>query len=204
MGRASFVREDADVRRQSLIAACAACLAEDGPKGASVRAICRRAGVSAGLLTHYFDGIGDLIQATYRDTGRRVAEALEAALAGAGPDPRARLQAYVIASLRPPLLDQQLLATWIAFWSLTTSEPAVAAIHDEQYGTFRAGMEECLRAVWGETADPDRVRLAAIGLTALVDGLWLELCLDQRGPVTPADAQRLALDWLDALLARER
>ncbi|MES2698100.1 MAG: TetR family transcriptional regulator, partial [Pseudomonadota bacterium] len=78
MGRANFVREDADVRRQSLIAACAECLAEVGARGVSVRSICRRAGVSAGLLTHYFSGIDQLILATYRDTGRRVAEATEA------------------------------------------------------------------------------------------------------------------------------
>ena len=196
------MREDADVRRQSLVAACAACLAEEGARGVSVRSICRRAGVSAGLLTHYFDGIADLILATYRDTGRRVADAVAAAVAQAGPDPRARLQAYVTASFRPPLLDPQLLATWLAFWSLTTSDPAVAAIHDEQYGEFRQGLEGFLRAVWGPDAPEERVRLAAIGITALVDGLWLELCLDERGPFTPADAEKLALDWLDTLLAR--
>jgi len=201
MGRANFVREDADVRRQSLIAACAACLAQDGAKGASVRAICRRAGVSAGLLTHYFAGIDDLVLATYHDTGRRVNAAVRAAMDGAGPDPRARLAAYVTASFRPPVLDPQLLATWLAFWSLTRSDPAVARLHGEVYAEFRKGLEELLRECRPQ-APADRVRLAAVGLTALIDGLWLELCLVADGPFTPAEAERLALDWLDAQLAQ--
>lgn len=203
MGRANFVREDADTRRQSLIAACAACLAQDGARGASVRAICRRAGVSAGLLTHYFAGIDDLVQATYRDTNERVNAAVGAAVAAAGDDPCDRLAAYVTASFRPPVLDPQLLATWLAFWSLTKSDPVVAALHAELYADFRQGLEDLLRECLPD-ATADRVRLAAVGLTALIDGLWLELCLVADGPFTPAEAERLALDWLDTLLGRER
>lgn len=201
MARANFVREEADVRRASLIAAAAACLADEGPKGASVRTICRRAGVSAGLLTHYFSGIGELVVATYRHTGARVREATELAVAEAGADPRARLEAYVTASLRPPVLDSALLSTWLAFWSMVKSDPAVAAVHGELYAEFRGGLERHLRECWGERAEADRVRLAAIAINALVDGLWLELCLDERGPFTPEEARGLALGALDALLA---
>ncbi len=202
MARANFVREDADVRRRSLIQATAACLAADGARGVSVRSICRRAGVSAGLLTHYFDGIGDLIVATYRDTGRKVAEAVALAVAEAGPDPRARLNAYVTASFRAPVLDPQLLATWLAFWSLMTSDARVAAVHGELYADFRAGLEALLRDCWGTAADANTVRLAAIAINALVDGLWLELCLDERGPFSAGEAEAVALEWIDVALAR--
>src|SRR3546814_4075120 len=82
--RARFVRESADVRRQALIEATARCLAEKGVGGTSVRAICAYAGVSAGLLTHYFDGVDALILATYRDVGEKVAAAMERAVAEAG------------------------------------------------------------------------------------------------------------------------
>src|SRR3546814_11133577 len=59
--RAAFSREAADFRRQAMIDATAACLAEKGVAGTSVRSICMRAGVSSGLLRHYFDGVGALI-----------------------------------------------------------------------------------------------------------------------------------------------
>lgn len=63
--RAPFTREAADVRRQALVAAAEAVLAREGVAGTSVRAICAEAGVSAGLLRHYFEGVDELIAAAY-------------------------------------------------------------------------------------------------------------------------------------------
>ena len=175
--RARFVRESADVRRQALIEATARCLAEKGVGATSVRAICARAGVSAGLLTHYFDGVEALILATYRDVGEKVAAAMEKAVAEAGPDPRARLWAYLRANFQPPVLDPNLLATWISFWSLVKTNPEIAATHAETYGGSRERLEVLLREAAPDIPRP-AARVAAIALTAMVDGLWLELCLD--------------------------
>ncbi|MFP5434502.1 MAG: TetR family transcriptional regulator C-terminal domain-containing protein, partial [Alphaproteobacteria bacterium] len=65
----------------------------------------------------------------------------------------------------------------IAFWSLVKSDPAIAAVHAQVYAATRAQLETLLLAAVPEMP-PARARLAAISLTALVDGLWLELCLD--------------------------
>src|SRR4051812_11164902 len=81
------------------------------------------AGVSPGLLRHYFDGIDALIAETYAWTGAQVSQALAEAVAAAGAEPRAQLLAYVTASFRRPIADPQLLATWIAFWSLVKANP---------------------------------------------------------------------------------
>lgn len=191
----AFTREAADDRRGSLIAACAYCLAARGAGGTSVRAICTRAGVSPGLLTHYFAGVDALIAATYRATGARVTKALEAAVAAARDDPRARLLAYITSSFRAPIADPQLLATWIAFWSLTKTNPEIATIHAEIYRDYRAGIESLIEA-YRPAQDS---AMTAIALTALVDGLWLELSLGN-APFSGADAEKLAERWLDALL----
>ena len=92
MSRA-FTRSEPDARRQSLVEAAARVLAARGAAGASVRTICAEAGVSPGLLRHYFDGIDALIAETYRWTGEKVSAALDEAVAAAGSDPRARLMA---------------------------------------------------------------------------------------------------------------
>ena len=198
--RARFVRETPDVRRQALIDATARCLAEKGIGGTSVRAICARAGVSSGLLTHYFPGVDALILATYVDVGARVSAALDAAIASAGNDPRDRLRACLLANLRPPVLDPDLLATWIAFWSLVTSDPAIAAVHADVYGGTRHQLETLLGEAAPQLSQAQK-RIAAISLTALVDGLWLELCLD-RSSFTAEEAQAMAesamMQWLGA------
>ncbi len=192
-----YTRESADFRRDALIAACGRCLAKRGAQGTSVRAICTEAKVSPGLLRHYFDGIGALVAATYRATGIRVAEALKFAVEAAGPSPRARLLAFVTANFRAPITDPELLATWLAFWSLARVDRDIGAIHDEIYAANRLEMERLIAACPGAPADP---RLAAVALTALIDGLWLELSLGN-APFAASEAEALAERWLDAFLA---
>ena len=191
-------RESADFRRQSLIDATAASLAELGVAGTSVRAICARAGVSPGLLTHYFDGIDDLVAATYRDVTDRVSATLRAAEEGAGDAPRARLIAFITASFRPPIADPALLATWLAFWSLVKTAPAIASIPGETYRGYREELELLLG---GCGLTPAEAAPVAIALSALVDGLWLELSLDP-STFTPAQASAMAVRWVDSLLER--
>ena len=65
----AFRRSEPDARRLSLIEACARVLAREGIAGASVRTIAVEAGVSAGLVGHYFAGVDALIAATYAHTG---------------------------------------------------------------------------------------------------------------------------------------
>jgi len=191
-------RAEPDVRRHSLIAACTRVLAREGAAGTSVRVIAREAGVSAGLITHYFTGIDALITATYAEVDQTVAAAMEAAVAAVGADPRARLDAFVTASFAPPIADRALLATWIAFWSLVTARADIARQHDDQYAGYRARLTELLAACGVAT---DSLRLAAITVTALVDGLWLELCLSP-GCFTASEASQIARTQIDNLIHR--
>lgn len=195
--RQAFTRESADTRRDALIAACAHCLATYGAQGVSVRAICVEAGVSPGLLRHYFDGIDALIAETYRTTGARVAAAMHAAVVMVPEtDPRGRLLGFITASFREPIADPALLATWLAFWSLSRTSPIIGQIHDELYAENRQDIERLISACPNAPKD---TRLAAVALTALVDGLWLELSLGN-APFSVAEAEALAEKWVDSFI----
>jgi AcrR family transcriptional regulator len=185
-------------RRQALIDATGRALVLHGAGGVSVRTIAAEAGVSPGLVTHHFEGVEPLIAATYRQVSARVGEALTRAVEAAGPDPRARLVAYVSGNFLPPVMDADLLATWLGLLSLTKSMPLVAVAHAETYATYRAEVEALLLACHPTRAD---TRLEAVAITALVDGLWLELCLDD-SVFTPEEAIGIARSWIDALLGR--
>jgi AcrR family transcriptional regulator len=196
MSKPGFTRAEPDARRQSLIAATARVLARDGASGASVRAIALEAGVSPGLVAHHFGGIDALIAATYADIGDQVGTALHAAVTAAGTDPRARLTAYVTASFAPPIADRALLATWTAFWGLVIARSDIAALHEAQYARYRAELAALLAACGLPTSARHR---AAIAIAALVDGLWLELCLSPE--VLDADeARAIAQAQISAVL----
>jgi TetR/AcrR family transcriptional regulator, transcriptional repressor of bet genes len=192
--RQAFKRENPLIRRELLIEATVRCLARHGAQGVSVRTICAEAGVSPGLLRHYFAGIDDCIAEAYRWTGKRVQKALVHAVMAAPQTPRAQLLAYLTVSFAPPIADAELLATWLAFWALTKSDTRIAKLHGEIYRAYRADLETLLGA-----CQPGDHRLTAVALTALVDGLWLELSLGN-APFSREEAGVLVEKWLDALL----
>jgi len=194
-----FTRDLPEVRRRQLIDATLHCLAEFGHAGTSVRAVCARAGVSPGLVTHHFDGIDDLIAAAYAHVGDQVAGILEAAMTAAGSDPLAQLRAFVDASFRPPVLDSDLLAVWLAFWSLVRRDPDIRRIHATIYGDYRRTLESLVDVITTARGLDLDIRLTALGFTAMMDGLWLELCLDASS-FTAEEALRIAHGWIDTLI----
>jgi TetR/AcrR family transcriptional repressor of bet genes len=196
----AFRRTRPDARRLALIEACARVMARGGAAGVSVRAIAVEAGVSPGLVSHYFPGIEALVAATYAHVEGAVGDTLDHAVEAAGPDPRARLDAFVTTTFAPAIADPQLLATWIAFWSLVTARPAIAAQHDEQYAGSRARLEALLGACGVPEAERRR---AAIAVSALLDGLWLELCLSP-GCFSAEEAGDIARRFLDTLISPDR
>ena len=195
-----FTRDQPEVRRRKLIEATAQCLAELGHAGTSVRAVAAKANVSPGLVAHHFEGIDDLIVATYDHVGRQVAETLSEAIDAAPAQPEAKLRAFIEASFKPPVLDRDLLAVWLSFWSLVRRDPGVRKIHKKVYTDYRRRLEGLIAEIAGARRFNIDAHLAALGFTAMLDGLWLELCLD---PTTFSreDALRIAHAWVDDLVA---
>ena len=195
-----FTRDLPEVRRRKLIEATAQCLAEFGHAGTSVRAVAAKANVSPGLVAHHFKGIDDLIVATYDHVGSQVAEALTAAIDSAPDDAESKLRAFIEASFKPPVLDRDLLAIWLSFWSLVRRDPGVRKVHKKVYSDYRQRLEDLIAGIAHERRFKIDAHLAALGFTAMLDGLWLELCLD---PTTFAreDALRIAHAWVDDLVA---
>ena len=66
MNRRSFHRAPEGERRQELIEATLDCISEFGLKGATVRQIAIRAGVTAGLVRHYFESKDQMVAEAYR------------------------------------------------------------------------------------------------------------------------------------------
>ena len=195
-----FTRDLPEVRKRKLIEATAQCLAELGHAGTSVRAVAAKANVSPGLVAHHFKGIDDLIVATYDHVGRQVAETLTQAMESASDDAESKLRAFIDVSFKPPVLDRDLLAIWLSFWSLVRRDPGVRKVHKKVYTDYRRRLEELIADIAGARRIKIDTHLAALGFTAMLDGLWLELCLDPT-IFSREDALRIAHAWVDDLVA---
>ena len=145
-----------------------------------MRAIALRAGVTAGLIRHYFPGKEELLQAAYATIMGRMTEQSKTALATVAQDPRRRLAAFVAASLRPPVIDARVFSQWASFIGRASSDPALAVAHRAGYLGFRDEVEALVAEVLaaaGRHAAKAEFRRHAIAINAIIDGLWIEGCL---------------------------
>lgn len=197
-----FTRMDPEVRKAHLIDATLVCLKQYGFQGMSVRKICAQAGVSPGLISHHYAGKDELVAEAYQAITRQVMGQLREAMQNAaGQGARERLSAFFQASLSEKLLNPHLLEAWLAFWGAVKTAEAINHAHDKSYKEYRSILAHALGQLALEECWVDfDSSLAAIGLTALLDGLWLEHGLDP-DTFTPAEAVLICEAWIDGLLA---
>jgi AcrR family transcriptional regulator len=198
-GEPRFERKLPDARRQALIEATIECLKRYGHDGLSIRRISAQAKVSIGLINHHFPTKDALVAEAYRYFNSELVGYLRQAIADTTGSPRERLRAFFNASFSPPNLDSDVLAVWVVFWGLYRHSKDIQRVQSETYH----GYVDLLRAM---LADLERetgklrfnLRLAAIGLTALIDGLWLEWCLEPEN-FEPREAVELCEAWVERL-----
>ena len=181
MDRRKFRRESEETRRDQLIAAALEIIAESGPEAATVRAIAARAGVTQGLIRHYFAGKEELTRAAYQALMARMTADNESVLDGTGADPRARLAAFTAAALRPPVMDETALGLWAGFVTMVRQSPEMAQIHAAYYLNYRVRMEQLIDALPGPRKTPAALRQLGIACTGAIDGLWMEGSVFRQG-----------------------
>jgi AcrR family transcriptional regulator len=194
-----FTRQLPDARRQALIDATIHCLKEQGHEGLSVRRISSHARVSIGLINHHFPNKDELLAQAYRHFNGTLVGVLQRAVELAPDSPRERLSAFIRASFSPPNLDQDVLNAWVVFWGMYRHSRRIQRVHGETYQAYLDLVHSLLAGVEREAGRLSlSLRLASIGLTALLDGLWLEWCLDAQ-TFKPEEAVALCEAWVEHL-----
>lgn len=188
-----------------LVEATICSIAEDGLAGASIEKITRRAGVSRGLVRHYFGAKSNLLAEAFRRLAQDFREMLGMHLETA-PDGDRDAELRLRNSILPmferlaPAPDRQY--AWFGFWALARSEPQIGQLNHELY-------EEIVEYLGGQVADVARRRgmtvdaaAAGRGLMAMMEGAWVHSIIGVEG-MTVAEAQRLSLDYVARLLGGE-
>lgn len=174
--RKTYVRLSEDQRKQALVQAVLLLVSEGGFQAASVRAIAERAGVTAGLIRHYFGTKEALMHRAYdmlmSDMTNRSYSASDRVTAGVDT-PFARIAAFVVTSLRPPVREIGQVSLWAGFIQEVRRDPDVRAVHRQSYLGFRDRLESLIAAL-PRDATPDRCRRDAVACNGVIDGLWLE------------------------------
>ena len=173
--RRKFRREGADQRKEALVRATLELIAEEGVRGATVRAIAERAEVTQGLIRHYFSTKEELVLAAYtRHMGAMTDQAFASAV---GATAKERLAALLVASVTQPVVDVAAVGLWAGFLNHVRQDARMQEVHARTYHDFRDRLETLISEVLaqdGRAADPGECRRLAIACNAVIDGLWLE------------------------------
>lgn len=196
--RRPYLRDSEVNRRESLIAATQALVAEGGPQAATVRAIADRAGVTPGLIRHYFGSKDELFRAAYAALMDGMTGKGTDALAGVGAEPGEKLAAFIAAGLRPPVVDARAVGLWAGFLHHVQSDPGLLGQHEAGYLRYRDQLE-ALIADLIRPVSPARLRQDAIACNAVIDGLWLEGSI-LPGGFGPGELVRIGLRSVGAIL----
>jgi len=197
------VRKSSIVKgRQHLIDAALRTLAERGYRRASLRKIAENAGVTAGLVRHYFRGKDALFLEAYRHFKATGLEAYLRAAREAGPDPVKRLEGFVRSVLTYRTGEGEQMKIWAGFVELVVTDPNLAAAQAVAYDRFVEEISGCIfaiHAVRGEALSVEAAREMALGVNAVIDGVWLECSLNP-SRMTTEEALYIALDMIGTRL----
>ncbi|MFC3608522.1 transcriptional regulator BetI [Stutzerimonas tarimensis] len=186
------------VRRSQLINATMEAVDQVGMGDASIALIARLAGVSNGIISHYFQDKNGLLEATMRHLLKALHQAIQARRQALPDDsPRAHLQAIIEGNFDDSQINGPAMKTWLAFWASSMHQPALRRL--QRVNDQRLYSNLCHQ--FRRQLPAQQARQAARGLAALIDGLWLRAALS--GDDFDTDqALRLACDYLDQQLAR--
>ena len=186
-----------DLRRRQLVEATIDTMAEVGFAATTLALIGQRAGVSPGLISHYFDDKDGLLEATLRSLaarlGRGVSERLRKARA-----PRERIQAVIDATLAPEEFDQRTCSVWLAFWGQVIHSQRLKRVQNVYQQRMLSNLRYGLKQL---VPDTDAQRLA-ISIAAMIDGLWLRATLSSPHETDSRTARQTVSAFVDGEIAR--
>ena len=182
-----------EIRRRQLIEATIASIHEVGFAESSLSRISARAGVSTGIVHHYFEDKAELLESTLRQLGTSLRQSVVQRLVAART-PTERLLAVVDGNIGTDQFTPEGVSAWLAFWAQVPTEPQLARIQHAIISRLHDNLVHALKLMGRMDAE----EIASV-TEALIDGLWLRAALSSKGP-NPVRARRLVLDYLNARL----
>jgi betaine-aldehyde dehydrogenase len=184
-----------ETRRGQLIEVTIDSLAELGYVGTTLAQIAGRAGVSPGLVAHYFGDKDGLLDAAFRSLARRVSDHARSRLRQIST-PRARIQAVIDANLAPEEFDQRTGTAWLAFWGQVLQVKSLRRVQS----VYQRRTLTTLRSALNKLVPPDQAQSLAAMIASMIDGVWLRAALSGWREADSASARALLTEFVDRRL----
>ena len=161
------------IRRQQLIDATLESIEMHGLQGTTISTISKLAGVSTGIISHYFGGKAGLLEATVKFLLITLRQDLFTNLNPEKQDHKLRLYAIIDANFSGLQKSHKAAVTWLAFWAQSMHSEELARLQRINASRLVSNLRYSLRHLVAE----DQVKWCANMLAAQIDGFWLRSAL---------------------------
>lgn len=166
------------IRRQQLIDATIRTIASVGYADTTVGRIAKEAGLSVGIISHYFGGKQALLEATMAQVLFELHDAFLKRLQNA-TTPRERLSAIVATNFDDEQYEPQIVRAWLAFWAQV---PFASELKRLQR-IYNRRLLSNLRHELGALVVPEAVASGGEIFASLIDGFWLRSATASKPPL---------------------
>lgn len=182
------------IRRRQLIDATVQTIEAYGFAETTIARISQRAGLSSGIIGHYFGGKNALLAATMRSLLTELRGETVARLRRAR-SPVARVEAILGANFAREQFTPQVCAAWLSFYAQVPHVPELTRLHR----VYMARLRSNLRHAFHRLLPAASAERAAEGMACMIDGIWVRAALARERPDIRR-AHALADDYLRMML----
>ncbi|QFU21679.1 transcriptional regulator BetI [Shewanella eurypsychrophilus] len=183
------------VRQQQLIEATLTSVERHGLHNTTINTISGLAGLSSGLISHYFGGKQGLIEATQRYLLDQLKQALLSRTLDRNMLPLERLYAIVEANFTELQRSRPATKTWLSFWSQAMHEQGLARLQNINSQRLHSNLLFSFKQLLPLA---DAVN-AAKQTAAMIDGFWLRSALSPTPAKEFEQAQILSKAFIKAV-----
>ncbi|WP_083708668.1 transcriptional regulator BetI [Pseudoalteromonas sp. SK18] len=183
------------VRRQQLIDATIESVAQKGLQATTINSISKNAGMSSGIISHYFGGKQGLIEATVRYLLSNLKNDL---ISKVDENTTATQRLMFIVESNFALVQQRkdTTRTWLSFWA--------QSMHDKELHRLQnvnsKRLQSNLTVSFKQLMPLAQATLAAELTAAMIDGLWLRAVLSQSDENQFKHSESLAKNYVHSLI----
>lgn len=181
------------LRKQQLINATLESIGEYGLQSTTIITISRIAGLSSGIISHYFGGKQGLIEATIKYLLEQLKLALLERIHSQELDPTMRLNMIIEANFTSFQRSTPTIKTWLSFWAESMHDPKLKRLQNINSKRLYSNLLFSYRQLLAD----DVAIIAAKKTAAMIDGLWLRCALSPTPEKEFIQAEQLCKSFIN-------
>jgi TetR/AcrR family transcriptional repressor of bet genes len=184
------------VRQQQLIEATLMSVERHGLQHTTINTISGIAGMSSGIISHYFSGKQGLIEATLKYLIAELKQALLERVADKTLTPISRLFLIVDANFTELQRSSAVTKTWLSFWSQAMHDPGLARLQHINSQRLYSNLLFSFKQLMPDIAAINAAKQTA----AIIDGFWLRSALSSEPEQDFKQAQILSKAFINTVI----